>query len=179
MFIINSLTGFGASRATTFSTTYNPSLTANSTGFGGLTHRTLIAASLFSASGSSIRITLTPPTSGNNTNIGACYIGKKGASAPDFDGGQVQVTFGGSATTTLTAGGSPVVSDEIPFAFDHTVDHIISYYMSGTSDVRYANGVANVTRYYKSGNDAAGTSTTGYTSNAGFLDCIDLVEAGN
>lgn len=163
----------------TYSTTADPSLTSNNTGFGGELIREVFAAAAFSTSGDRVRITFIPPTSGNNTNISNAFIGKKGVSAPNFDGNQVRITFnGGSNSVVLTAGGPSVVSDPITFSFDHTVDHVIAFEMTGTSDVRINAGSAtNVTRYEKTGSGESGTTTvSGYSSNAGYLLSIDKIE---
>lgn len=151
--------------------------TTNVTGFSGYTIRQLFPAGAV-RNGTKIRITCSPPTSGNNTLIGACYIGHKGASAPDFDGGQVQVLFGGLGTRTLTVGGGDVVSDEITFAYDKNKELIVSFWFSGTSDVRGTTGLgATYNNYQKAAvNEASLTSTSGYSGNSGFVEVVRLVE---
>ena len=76
----------------TFQTAVNPTLDTNSAGWAGTTGRTVIKAAATGAlSGmlDRIRLTLTPPTSGNNTVITNCFIGYRGSGAYDFDGNQV------------------------------------------------------------------------------------------
>lgn len=151
-------------------------LNANRAGLSGYTNRVLLPAGAV-RNGTKIRITCSPPSTGNNTVIGACYIGHKGVSAPDFDGGQVQVLFGGLGTRTLTVGGGDVISDEITFAYDKSKELIVSMYFSTTSDIRERTGLgATYNTYQKNSSDAASTSTSGYTGNSGFVQTVGLVE---
>lgn len=149
----------------------------NVTGFSGYTIRQLFPAGA-ARNGSKVRITCSPPSTGNNTVIGACYIGHKGSSAPDFDGNQVQILFGGSASRTLTVGAGDVVSDEIVFAYDRTRELIVSFWFSATSDVRGKTGLGSTYNNYQKAavNEASLTSTSGYSGNSGFVEVVRLVE---
>lgn len=162
----------------TFASTYDPTLSGNSTGFGGAMDRFVFAAAAFSVDGDRVRLTLAPPSSGNNTIISNVFIGPKGAAAPNFDGTQVRVTFGGNNGVTLAAGGSVVVSDDVALAFDHTKDHVVAIEFTGTSDVRgIFGGAGNVTRHEKIGSGESGTtSVSGYVPAAGYLGVIDKIE---
>jgi hypothetical protein len=162
----------------TFAGAYDPTLTGNSTGFGGVMDRFVIAAAAFSTSGDRVRLTVTPPTTGNNTNIAHAFIGPKGASAPNFDGTQVRVTFGGNNGVTLVAGGASVVSDEVAIAFDHTKDYVVAFEFTGTTDQRgIFGGASNVTRHEKVGSGESGTTNvSGYSSNAGYVAVLDKIE---
>lgn len=178
-YVVNATSGYVAP-SKSFTSQVSQTLTTNNTSFGGYTLRELIPPGSGGVNGTSLRITLTPPTSGNNTNVGAVYVGHVGGSAPDFDGTQVQVTFSGSNTTTLTAGGATVVSDEIPYAYDRTKALIVSIYMTGTSDVRYVTGLGSTyNNYNKNANDPSGTTATGYSSASGTMMVLSKVESSN
>ncbi|WP_441232662.1 hypothetical protein [Bradyrhizobium sp. 1200_D9_N1_1] len=160
------------------STALSASLNGNSSGSGGTTYRVVIAAAQLAAvSGSYIRVRLIPATSGNNTSISAAFIGKKGGSAPNFDGGQVPLSFSGNPGVTLTVGGSSVTSDWIPFAFSNASDLVLSFEVIGTSDTRTNNAATGITAYFKATSAEVGlTTVTGYSNAANFSLIFDLIE---
>lgn len=162
----------------TYSTTANPSLTANAAGYGGYSSRERIPASAITVSGDRVRITLTPPTTGNNCVLDDVWIGHAGT-GPNFDGTQVRVTFSGGATgVTLTAGGPSVLSDAITYALDETKDLIVALDYGATSDVRNSSSATGYISYQKAATsgESGSTAVTGYASNASFLVAVDLVE---
>lgn len=167
----------------TYGNVVDATLTANNTGWGGFTVRQVIAAAAtasLSGTKDKLRLTLTPPTTGNNTPINNCWIGYKGAGAADFDGAQVRVTFsGGSNGVTLTAGGGSVVSDSISFAYDDTKDIVLAFDFGATADLRRDTAAgANFNAYYKAAVAEAGTTTvSGYSTAANSVYVVDLIEA--
>lgn len=125
----------------------------------------------FSNGGSKVRITVHPNGSlYGNTLINKCYVGKKAGSGDpyDFDGGQVQVTFAGSAGVTLTQGGAGVTSDEATIALVSS-DNILVSCELGNAPAMGAGASTAITSYYKtSAADSATTNKTGYTTVSGY-----------
>lgn len=92
------------------------------------------------------------------------YIGHQalGGDLYDFDGNQVQVTFDGSAGDTVPIG-TGLWSDPINIDITAGKSLVLSVYMSGSVSAP-RQSVDGFVRYYKSGDDAATTNATGYTS---------------
>lgn len=179
MFMVNHLSGFGSRAAEEWLQAYTTTMNQNSVGWSGYTIRQLIPVSQTSAinSGTKIRVTVSPPTSGNNTVIAGSYIGHAGASPPDFDGNQVQLLWAGSGTKTLTAGAGDSLSDEIVFNYDRTRDLIVSFAFTTTTDARRNNAAnAAYNQYTKVANDPSGTTTTGYASGTSTIAVVKLIE---
>lgn len=170
--VVNSTTPGAAATA------YDPTLAANGAGWGGYNVRSVIAAAqLSAAAGTKVRLTLAPPTTGNNTVIAKVYVGHKGAGAADFNGSQVKITFGGSDGVTLVAGGSPVVSDEVAFTYNSAQDLVVAIEYAGSTDLRFNNSATGVTGYNKAGSgEADDTTVSGYTTAATTLYSIDKIE---
>lgn len=164
--------------ADTYATSGTLGLVNNLTGYGGYSTRERVPVGVITGDGDRVRVTLRPPTTGNNTPIDDVWIGHAGTGA-DFDGTQVRVTFSGGATgTTLVAGGALVVSDAIAYAFDDTKDIIVSFDYGATADVRGRTGATGYTSYQKAATsgEAGNTTVSGYSSNAGFLVVLDKLE---
>jgi len=163
--------------ADTYTTTANPTLTANNAGNSGSTFRQLIPAAVFTVSGDRVRLTLTPPSTGASHIINNMFIGER-ASVADFVGTPTRVTFGGSNGVTLVAGGSSVVSDAAVFALDETKSYIVSWDNGATADIREDTGIAGgYIAYIKSGVSEAGSVTvSGYSAVNDRVFCIDLVQ---
>ncbi|RTL52891.1 MAG: hypothetical protein EKK40_07010 [Bradyrhizobiaceae bacterium] len=125
--------------------------------------RTLLTTSILSApsNGSAIRVTFSAST-GNNLPVTAAYVGHKGASAPNFDGNQKQLLFGGSGSVTITANSS-ITSDLLNFSFDKTKDLIISV---GTTSLHMKTGNPSATGYtaYNKPSDQSNSGTTTVSS---------------
>lgn len=162
-------------------TGFSGTVNANNTGWGGFTLRTQIpsASIIFSGRSSFVRIRLNPVTAGNSTPINNCFIGNIGT-APNFDGGQQRVTFGGSSSVTLTAAGSATVSDIIGINLNPATDIMVSFDFGATADIRQNTGVsAAFINYFKAAvAEASLTSVSGYTTGTARLDIVDLIEAG-
>lgn len=164
----------------TFATMTDPALTTNAAAQGNIARRQVItAAGLTDVSGNAVRVTFAGPTTGNPSTISGAYFGLKGAVAPNFDGNQVPLTFGGNAGGVAAVGGV-LVSDPIPFALDGTKDVVISFNLSTGSDLRYAPGVGTgvVVDYSKSAaaSEIGNTTVSGYTSSADQLAAVDKIE---
>jgi hypothetical protein len=151
-----------------FTTQVTPTLSSNGLGYASFGTRQKIAAAAFlsGSNGTKIRLTLTGATTGG-TVLTDVFVGHAGT-APNFDGNQVRVTFGGSNGVTLS--NTTVVSDAVTFAFDHTKDLIVAFgFASGTQSARLNTSAgSNFTEYEKASAaaDTGSTSVTGYTTNA-------------
>lgn len=162
-------------------TLVTPTLNSNQGNGAAEAIRSYIGIAAYSATtptGSKIRVTFTPPTSGSSPTISAVWVGHPGT-APNFDGNQVQLKFSGGTSLTLTAGGSAVLSDVATFAFDKTKALIVSV----ADDVWWERANAsigpNYIQYAKAGDgaNAGTTSVSGYSTTSGFIDNgIGLVE---
>ncbi len=153
----------------------------NGTGNASYTLVNVITAATMLYSGSKFRLTLVPPTTGNNTVIGAMYAGHAAAAGDvyDFDGTQVPVTVGGSSSFTLTAGGADVVTDEISYSVDETKSFIVAFQCPATpaSDVRYkATAATGWSYYYRLLLDAATTDKTGYSLSSASNVAVSKIE---
>lgn len=168
----NHLIGFGAAATSgslaTFADCINITGAPTAGGFGAaytLVSKYLVAAQ--TATGTIARITVTGPPSGS-LPILACYIGLAATSgnAYDFDGGQVQVKFGGSGSRTI-ATSEVVVSDDIALAITGAKAIIVAANITGTGASRTGLG-SNYVTYFNPGGEAATTSkAAGYTIESG------------
>lgn len=154
-----------------------PTLDANNAGWDGFCIVDQLPA--ISSLGINYRLTLTPPTSGANLVIASCFIGMANT-APSFDGNQVQVKFSGANGTTLTAGGSVVVSDSIaPTVQFNTSGNLLIAFGITSGDIRRNAALAGYTLHFKSADAAnAGTTTkSGYSSSATQVGIVSKLEA--
>ena len=179
MLRVNHLVGFGFGGQ--WLVAAEGSADSNDVNNAGVTLVNSISAAAMLYSGSKFRLTLTPPSTGNNSNIGAMYAGHVGAGdLYDFDGTQVQVTVAGSGTITLTAGGAVVVTDEITYAIDETKAFVVAFQFPSTpaSDIRYkASPLSGWTAYYKSSvQEAATTDKTTYSTSSGSNTVVTKIE---
>lgn len=172
-----SLTGTAATVRAGWVTTFSQALNANSVGWSGYNMRQLLDSTLFSQSGSKVRLSL-EGASAATASIDGMYIGHRAVSgdAYDFDGSQAQVTVGASASFTIGIGAT-VVTDPITFAFDKTKGFIIAVHFNATSSVRGIDIVAGGTNYFKSAaNETATANVTGYTSSANAYRLVNKIE---
>lgn len=154
------------------------SFNANNTGWGGYTAIEIIPANTSSFNGSQIRITLYPVTAGNSGTLTGVYAGHAGGSQPySFDGTQVQIKFAGSGTPTLTAGGSPLLSDAVPYTFDKTKAFCVAFQTPATMDLRGVNPAAAGSEYYATPGDAPSVQNkaAGYVNNSAY-HTVGLIE---
>jgi len=108
------------------------------------------------------------------------YIGHAAASgdAYDFSDTPVQLLASGGASFVISIS-STLASDLANFSYDKTSALLVAFYVgSGTSTdtARAKAGLANITRYTKTANDAATVNKTGYSSTAGSLYAINKIE---
>jgi hypothetical protein len=159
-----------------FGTIWSDTLTSSGSGWNNFTIRNVYeVAGLTAPSGTPTQARVTfEANSGGGFNIAFAYIGHQASSgdAYDFDTTPTQITFDGGSDGKLVGSGSEEVSDAVNFAWDKTSDIVISMYCSGASTDDPAQEVtsANVTEYYKSGNDAATVNASSYTDD--FSDVI-------
>jgi hypothetical protein len=164
-----------------WATLVNPTLSGSEAGFNNNTDRQTFAVATYSggapSTGTKIRVTFKAGSIG--CMVAAAYVGHAAGlgDAYDFDGSQVQLLF--SASAGFTAGNNATqLSDEINFSFNKTKALVVSFYINGGADsVAQATGQgANYTRNYKINDDASTTNTSGYATDSGFIDFVDLIE---
>lgn len=166
---VNQLIGFGATTSesvASFADCVNvaASGTNNTTGGGyaGYTLITKFGQPELAASGTVSRVTLYGP-SVNLLTIGACWIGQAttSGSAYNFDGGQVQVLFSGSASRTLGIN-EVVVSDDVNFAVSGSRSILVAFQFPAsplTANVYRKTGLsANYVGYEAASVQEAGTT---------------------
>ena len=117
------------------------------------------------------------------TVIDEVWIGHAAASGDpyDFDGGQVQLKFGGSAGISLLAGTDDEAwSDVADFTVDHTKPLLIAVnYSAGVIALSTGAGLG-CTAYNKTdGTDAGATDKTGYATAANALYLIDKIRTAD
>jgi hypothetical protein len=161
-----------------FSTAYSVSLTTDTASATQQTFRFVFTAANLSVSGNLVRLTFTPKTSGTGLVINACWIGNQGVSAPNFDGGQVQMFFNGAAGATLTSGGAAVVSDPKSFNFNRAANFVVAVDCD-SNNRRFGDGNTGLQGYFKSETGTAGNTTvSGYsTDTAGRGGPLSRIEA--
>ncbi len=154
-------------------TTFTQTLNIDSTGWSGFNMRQLIAASLLSTSGSSVRITV-EASSAAGFSIDGCYIGHQALSGDvyDFDGSQAHVLFSGAGTLSLSAG-QTAVSDTLTFSLDETKNLVVAFHFNATSAIRGKNTITGADNYFKSAADE--TSTTNVSTYAASGSALRLV----
>jgi hypothetical protein len=158
------------------------SLTTNAATQGGIMRREIITSAVLNPiSDGHVRVTFTPPTTGNNTTYSAVWIGEASGTGVNYNGGQVQLKFGGSSSVTLTAGGSTVTSDSTSFTYTSGTSIVVCFDPGATSDVRYVSGLSSVnySDYTKSGTgECPNTTVSGYSSSSGQTAVLSLIEVG-
>lgn len=99
-----------------------------------------------------------------NWGISRCFIGVKGTGNADFDGNQVQVTFGGNAGTTITA--TNQLSDPVNLEITGSSTIVISIFSAGSpTRPMMSSKPAGVLVYYNtSSTDSSGTTIVSLTS---------------
>jgi len=143
-----------------------------SDGWNGHTVRAVIPASLLAVSGTTLTLKLAYKDT--NWSFSKVYIGHVGVGdAYDFDGTQVQVLFSASAGGTVTAGG--LTSDQITYSLDETKNIVVAIYLSGAATVPKHVSAGGENCYYISGDDAATTDATGYSSAAGQIQMVENI----
>lgn len=156
-------------------------LTADESGWQGITLRQLFGPAAISHGGSQVRMRFVPPVGATVGILDKVYIGHAAAAgnAWDFDGTQVQLLFSGSASVTLTGGGASIVSDAVVYALDKTKTLVAAmhYTAAAASARKKAGGATDFHSYYKVGDSAATTAPATYVDNGVNIYNIDQIEA--
>lgn len=164
-------TAVGAWKPTAAATDTRATLTfsSNDPGYTNHNHRVRFGNTQMSTSGTAFRLTLYGPSSGNALSITGMRAGHKASSGDpiDFDGTQVVVTVGGSATFSLAAGAT-VVTDWITYALDETKDFVVAFHTNAGDIRRRANvDATNYDWWVKGGATEVATSdVSGYSQDA-------------
>lgn len=148
--------------------------------WGSFTVRSLIPASVLAEDGTKVRIRLVCRATTLGMPVQNCFIGDSaGGGAPqDFATAPTRITFnGGNNGVTMAAGDPPVVSDDITFAFDKSVNKIVAIDLAPSASMRYKASLTNYDAYYKAAVDEAGTqNVTGYTNGNEILYFMNRME---
>jgi len=176
-------------------TLYTRTLTNNGT-WGDRTIRAVATVATYDAgapaTATQLRVTIRSGT-GGSASWTYIYVGHAAVSgdAYDFDGTQVQLLWSGSASGSITTADTSLTSDAVSYAFDKTKPLVISAYVPGpanSTNLRsdFGSGVAGFSRNINaSGDQAATTDVTGYTTSSsrleGFpqVEVFDLTSSGN
>ena len=121
---------------------------------------------------SRVRLTL-GASSTTSCTIGSIYIGHKSGTS-GFTATPVQFHVSGSNSFTIPTN-SEVVTDFASFAWDRVTDLLISFYQLSGNNRFYGTVDANTLNFFKTGDDAANTSPTGYSSGS-VLDLVRVIE---
>ena len=123
------------------------------------------------SNGTQLRVTIQGGTAGTNL-VNALYCGHAGdqgtASSMNYDGNQVQIKFSGSASVTVPATGSPLVSDVVNFAFSKSKDLICSANWGSNAVITFSPTIPAVWSGIVAGSSNAGGTTTGITGAANY-----------
>lgn len=170
-----------AARGKRWITLFSPTLDTDTGDSNPYGVRFTLATSLYDASApataTKIRLTFAPPVSGANGVFSAAWVGHQGAAAPNFDGNQVQLKFGGANGFTLTAGGASVTSDAATFNFDKTKALIVSFGVTNWRGRSHSGSLSGSTEYYKVSDaaSAGNTNVAGYSSIPSTLHVISAI----
>ncbi len=183
-FGVTQLHGFGASAASgslaSFTNCVNITGTPTAAGYGVYTIVSKFLTPVLAASGSICRITLTGPSVGGQS-ISAMYIGQGATSgnAYDFDGGQVQVLFGGSGSRFL-ATSEVVISDDVTFAITGAKPILIAFNLNtAASNLARITGLSSNYINYQLGavaEAATSAKSAGYEVQASRIHCTFKIE---
>jgi hypothetical protein len=164
---------------------YSQATDSESTGWGQYALRNLFYAAGFVSpptSGKKVRVTLSTVGATGAMAVDLLYVGHAAAAGDDYDmdGSQVQITFSGGATASLSAG-TTLVSDAVPFVFDPTKRLIVSIGFNATSPYagRKTGLGANFIPASKalSASEAGTSDVTGYAAGtSGFIHGVSKIE---
>lgn len=182
--ILNHLAGLNTGRRATgggtFTDCVNISGTPGAAGFGVYTICVKFLPGALAASGSTCRLTITGPSI-RDSSISSMYIGQAATSgnAYDYDGGQAQVTFGGSSAKLL--GTNEVsVSDPVTFTIDQSRSIIVAFNLdTALSALAYISGLSsNYVSYNRAGSEAASltSKSSGYAVQANRVLTVFKIE---
>lgn len=133
-------------------------LDADEATWTGYTLRQLIPASAIPKDGSAVRLAFRGG-SVEGLDIAKVYVGIKGAGSFDFDGNQVPVLFGGSASVSLATNATQM-SDTTALDVTTADTIVVTLYISSSADTfrMYAGPGGGFDVMYVSGDSAANTS---------------------
>jgi hypothetical protein len=137
-------------------------------GWDGYTARAVIPAGFIYTGAPVARVVFKGAFSATVAAISVAYIGEgAGGGSYSFASTPTQLFVRGSASFTIPQYGALIVTDPVLFAVKEDREHVVSYFMSGTSSLAVLSASAGAS-YYKIGNDASTVSATGYTG--GYTD---------
>lgn len=143
--------------------------------------RNVILSAAFSASGTSVAITLRS-ASAEGLTFTTCRIQEKAAAgnAWDFSTTGTTVTFSGADGGTISSN-STLTSDTITFTLDKTKNYVVSFYISGSGSfdsARKKTTVSGCTAYTKIGTsaDASGTTPSGFSDSGDDLIGVETIQ---
>lgn len=147
----------------------------------GMQNSTIVAQinGPFSNGASKARVTVYPNGSlYGSTIVNKCYIGKRAGSGDpyDFDGGQVQVFFSGSAGVTLPQGGSGVTSDEVTIALVSSDNVLVACELGNAPAMGAGASTAVISHYKTSAAESGTTNKTGYITVSGYSYLVGKLE---
>jgi hypothetical protein len=172
------LLGAGGSSLGPWRTTFSQSLSIDSSGWNGFNMRNVISNAVLSDSGSRVRLTLVAGSAAQAVVDGA-YIWKQALTGDSYDGlaaSGVPILVSGSQSFTIPSG-TEVVTDEIIFDLDETLNLITAFHFGGVSTIRGENSVANVNEFSKSAaNEVSTADVTGYAQASSAIRMVRLIE---
>ena len=112
---------------------FNQPLNISAADFNGTNIRQWIGNGLIGESGTRFRLTLQSGSGAEGAQISSMYAGHAATgSGMDFDGSQVQILVGGSATFTVPPN-STIVTDQIDYPFNSGKDFLVAAYFDNAA----------------------------------------------
>lgn len=142
-----------------------PNLTTDSPGWSGYCLIQSFGTGLLTKTGSRVRVTFKPASTGSNFVIASAYIGMAGT-APSFDGNQAQLLFNGSGGVTVTAGGASVVSDPVNVRVTSASPLLVAVGITSGDTIRNISLTSDYLYYFKAAasGEPPNTSKSGYSN---------------
>jgi hypothetical protein len=160
----------------TWQTVFSKTLNSNRSGWGDNYFRLYLTTSDIAAvDGSMVRVTFTAPTNGSLVMRNA-WIGDESGATDDFTGNQVRLTFGGNDGATVPSGGT-IVSDPVPFAWDHTKRKMV-HFSSSSATMRFVPSVVAGGTFNQTGDDDGSTTVTTANNEASWVAAVSKIEVG-
>jgi lysophospholipase L1-like esterase len=131
-----------------------------------------------SVGGDALRIRLSNAFGTHPVTFGGAYVGVRRSGSASTEGANRPVSFSGSASVTIPAGGA-VYSDPLPGSVPALSDLLVSAYLAGAAGPGTGHGMAMQTSYLAPGDHAADPGAeafTGQTQSWFYLDAV-IVDA--
>lgn len=147
-------------------------------GFKDQTVRNIIYTSV---GGDQVRVQVSNTFGSRPLTVGAVSIGVVLIGAQLVPGTSQMLTFGGRRSVTIAPGGQ-ALSDPLPMHVRPLEELAVSVYLPTPTGPATNHGDAQQTNYIASGNQAAATAATAYTSTASswfFVDGVDVHDPGS